>query len=224
MADNVRFLCDNGIGGVGYSGCNGFPFAYSSASPGTLNPEIVSFLDCVKWWWRVKNWHLSTDCAIVDTLGNAYALPSEDLNPVPGSPTKELNLIDPAAIHNWLNTTSSPNYNFNFALMGGRIILSGTDLYPDVQMAGQVNTNAAGATGAMLIRFDNPGGGAPSFDATIDGITFPCYYDVTSDPPMSFIASQLDLTPAEYWPYAALNGGGAIYDTSSGDQLLPPTS
>lgn len=220
MGDRVRFLTNTFTSPPSASsGGSGFPFPING---GTVGGKIaVSFADCMKWWWRVKNWSLSTDLEIVDHASNVFTMPNGALTVGGPNATRELALINP--VPHIFDAQDGVKTNFELSLMGSagtQIIRDSGSYYPDIVGGGFVGNDPG--QGILTFLFDFSGSPpAPTITGTIDGHNMDITYDTTSFPPASFTFSYFDLTPVEYWPYASASGS-AIYNTSTGAQIQSP--
>jgi hypothetical protein len=222
MGVNVRYLCDNGSTGHGYSGANGFPFAYSDSgtSPddaGGFNyPIEVDFETLIKWWWRVKTWRLETDFSA--TKGSdSYAIPNGIIMGAPG--TDELGRIDKGNYPQ--GGAGSDYYNIRLGILLPTtitaIIKDGSTLYPSIDIDFGLSYIQPKLGDPSKMFFGQTSSGFETLLGTIDGIDLPMIVDGTAVD--SFNATQFDLIPDTYWPYAQRLDGAAIYDTSTGDVL-----
>jgi len=218
MADRVLFATtQDTITPANCSGFNCFPFPFTIAAPDYNHPIAVSLDDCVKWFWRVKNWAITTDAAIVDTDGNPWSFSSGVMVPGASNPTTESGHLDPLLSLGF--SRSGTNYDFTFGI--GGIVQDSGFLYPGIfnGIPGTVGSDAA--KGILEFSPVLGGLGLPTITGTMDGYSIPIYYDATSFPPTSFTFTSFDLSPAEYWPYAN-SGGLPIWDTITGAQLRDP--
>lgn len=231
MADAVHYLCDNPAVPSDASGCDGFPFQLNAGS-GPNYPLGISIQDLAKWWYRVKNWSVTstwtaTTGGVTSTFG--YAIGPSGRNAI-----RELDLIGP---------TTLPQHNFGFASSGnGQVNLSLFDTFPSVAPsyayanAGiynpflscnetSIQPNVFSPDNSISFSFNPDDFGlvppTGSFTAVVDGNNVTCYYLVSTVPPDSFSVGTLIFTPIEYWPYAAADGS-PIYNTVTGAQLQDP--
>jgi len=219
MSDRVRFLANNGSGGMNYSGANGFPFATTYSAPSSGNPVAVTYKDCIKWWWRVKNWKITTDAEIEDTDHNTFTFTNGNCTPAGGNATHELALI--ASVSHDFQTGLTGTYGNSFGLMGSspRLQFNASNYYPNISISGFVQSPDS-SKGWMEWTSLNPGGGAPHIVGQVDGYSVNLYYTFPSAV-SSFTFSSLVLEPVEYWAYADAQGN-PIYNTGTGVQLRSP--
>jgi len=221
MADRIPFATVNdSVVPARSSGFNGFPFPFASGSSPD-NPIVVNYLDCIKWWWRVKNWTISTDLQEVDNASATWTLDNGTMNPGPRNSTREFNLIAPTEHSFGIGDSTTNGFSMAFmGAIGSQIILNAGQYYPDITGNGFVGPNP---TDGQVQIFLGSVPGFPEISGTIDGYTIPIAYDATTNPPSSYVFTTFVMTPVEYWPYAATNGS-PIYNTSTGAQLQSPLS
>lgn len=230
MSDSVRFLCNNDASVPAGTGCNGFPFQYVPFTPpDDSHPVAVSFLDLIKWFWRVKLWSLSTDFQMTDSGGTTYSMTNGTIPQLAAMPTSELQLLigsNLAATNQGLWDNPQTNDEMQLQLFqdlsGGRVLQSGTDLYPFINVVAIIEQGLSAQSFAQLISDSS----FPfAVTATIDGTPFPLYVSLSAPPDAAtYSVSHFDITPVEYWPYAAMVGGTPIYNTSTGSQIQSPTN
>jgi len=221
MADRVPFATINDSVIISRSsGFNGFPFPFASGSVAS-RPFAANYHDCIKWWWRVKNWTISTDLQEVDNTSATWTLANGTMNPGGSNAARELNLIGGVAHEFGIGDATTNGFTAAFfGSTGSRIILNSGQYYPDITGIGFVGPNTADGRVSIFL---GSVPGLPEISGTIDGYTIPIAYDATTFAPSSFTFSTFVMTPVEYWPYAATNGS-PIYNTSTGAQLQSPLS
>jgi hypothetical protein len=241
MADSVHYLCrvDPAVSPTTESGCTGFPFLFGYGSLGVAYPIAVpleestnTHASIARWFYRVRKWNISTDFSVTDSstpTPNVWTLDNGDLlDPVSGSnPTTELDTILYAgALH------SQRIYNFQFTENGGPllevgeidivtpnlipsiapVIVSGSDHYPSLVMSIILD---------KITITTIPTGATTSISGSIDGLPLTIYLEDTSGGSDTYTFGSFDLTPSEFWPYAAADGS-PIYDTTTGAVLQDP--
>jgi len=244
MGDNVRFLTTNDTATpANSSGANGFPIPFVTGTPGagTPWPLKVPFDEAIKLYWRVKNWQLSTDLVVTLDAEGAFGGPYT-YSAVSGTctiggvnpPARELDLT---GYEGYVQVNFGTGGTGNFLLLG----YSGTqvptwiqdnpssnvsDLWPNFEITGTFGGINGSFTASVQFdtRSDILSTVSGSFTATIDGNDVTVYYDASQNGGGISVVTvdHMDFTPQEFWPYAALDAGGAIYDTSTGAQIQSP--
>lgn len=241
MADTVRFMTWNDtVTPANSSGANGFPTPFIAGGGSFPYATAMTFDEAIKLFWRVKEWSLSTDGAVTAS-GITTTLPNGVLT---GGAVQDGGFVMTSEIQHVNQALSGPGVqctkdatsangdshaSFGFFIDGVTnapvVHTTGGNFYPPFFVGGVTRT-ASGEPIAADLAVTNDPGGTPkgSITATIDGIPFTLYYDYVLDPGASFTLTHFDLTPASYWPYAALADGTPIYNTSTGAQLQAPTN
>lgn len=249
MADAVHDLTnnDNDAPGGAWSGVNGFPWPFGTASTGTGtdNPVKISFTDAVKWFRRVKNWKVTTSGCSLTLAGTTVSLQSGNMTAGSGFPTRELDLLKTGPITGgdqltWgkFDTDGSGNTSSCDIAYAGLVSFPpwvmddisnpASDLWPGF-ITGAVANLSFSPSGTAEVRFAyNPAnlsaatGGTMTI--TIDGYSVTLYYSVilgSSAGSATFNPGAIAFDPVEYWPYAAADTS-PIYNTSTGAQLQDP--
>jgi hypothetical protein len=218
MSDRVSFATtEDTITPANSSGFNGFPIPYITGSQGAFNPYNFSFDNCIKMWWRIKNWTLTTDASVTKD-GVTGSVVNGDLVPF-GQPASEMGLIY-AANNPFLNSSDGV---WALALIGNIHYDTGT-LYPS--MSTDMHCDASGTGARLAVRFFSPdptlGAATGSITGTILGQTKTIYY-WTSGAPDSFTFSTFVLEPVDWWPYKNTLGN-PVWNTSTGAQINDPLS
>lgn len=242
MADAVHYLCatDSSMPPVTATGCTGWPFLLSYTSPTDDYPIIVpeeestnTSASIARWFYRVKKWKISTDFTVTDSATptpNVYSLTSGTLpNGFVNNPTRELDTIMAMSTGN----NQFREYGFPYTVNGtsfaqtgqidivsslnagpsvAPIIVSGSDFYPYLFLDVTLDS--------INLSFNDPAA-TDSVSGSIDGIPITIQIFDASGGLDTYSITQFDITPEEYWPYAAADGS-PIYDTSSGAVLQNP--
>lgn len=224
-ADCVRFMTTNNtVTPADSSGADAFPFPSPAGTDADHPLAVTVKQDAIGWWWRIKNWSIAstwsaTFGATVATFTNGAMDNSTNAIAVanlwPTSPLANHYFAFPA------NANSSGAMNL-FTVPGATPCFLNAGVYSPAMAL----TSPSGPTitrlfdGPNYVQFDfNPANltnVTGSFTATVDGYDVTCYYDATTSPPTSFSVGTLDFVPVEYWAYAQLIDGLAVYSTVTG--------
>lgn len=195
------------------SGFNGFTGPKSPTGTIGLHPFSVAALpltEAIRWFWRVQTWSLATDFEANGTLLDngvmAYAS------------TREMDLLTVSRLDYAIGSGDATASLLMFQA-GTLYLQNATDYHPWITITGSVSN---GFDSAFSFTTDDSGGFDGSLTATIAGFAIPLYYTILTTPgPIT--ATVFALTPASYWPYAALDGS-PIYDSITGATLQNPTN
>lgn len=219
MSDCVRDLSANAYEG-------GFVFRITNAALNDNHPFTTSQQKLIEYCRRVKLWSLSTDFTMTDSLGATFAMTNGTIPQIFGMPTREREMLvgsNLESVAQWSWATSYTNDIASFQLFqdgaGGRLFRNAGNLYPYLNVVATIFNNTL-AESVALVSLSS--GGAFALNGTIDTIEFPLYVTIDGTPQPTYTVSNFDLTPVEWWPYAALSDGSPIYDTSTGAQLQDP--
>lgn len=190
---------------ISASGFSGFPNPYGT---GDITYRIqVPLQQIGSWWWRIKNWSLSSTCSFVDEDFTPFSFTSGPLTPNVSNAADELELKDPGRNHEF-----EPIVTF---LPGLTILDVGSGLfYPDISINLLMGDPSGGHSIVEIWDYDIflPADG--TFTAMIDGLAKTLYYRVSPSGGGlygTFTPGDFILTPLEYWTY------DGIYDASTGD-------
>jgi hypothetical protein len=202
------------------SGFNGFPFPYTPGGSGDDFPIAVPLADCIEIYWRIKNWNISTDIIVTDsspTPPDTYPMQSGDMTPSASNATRELDLIF-SIDHQFQEPTGA--WSIPFGVIPP-INESGETFYPAIVLSASLGGPFAVVSfNPSVVGF--PFVAAGSFTGSVKGLPITVYMFLNSSiSGLSITGSFLDITPIEWWPYAAKDGS-PIYDTSTGAQLQDP--
>lgn len=225
MSDTVRFMTVNDTATPAKSsGANGFPFPANAGSDAD-HPLAISIPDdAFKFWWRVKNWSLSSSWSCTD--GTTTATFTNGIM-TPSGATTELDLIDPNSPHNFgfpFSTTSAGLLSIYTpaGVAAPQCFLNAGVYNPYLSLSGNGITTQLNA-GTTFVRFafnqadlTNLTG---SFVATLDSYDVTCYYDATTSPPSNFTPGNMDFTPTAFWPYAQYVNNLPVYNATTGDVI-----
>lgn len=220
MSDRVACICGK------TEQWDHFPFAvpYDDGFDVTQG-GFVSDLDTVmKWYWRVKVWHIE---ASVDTLSIAgdFDITDSDLNPFAD---REAGLVAPAGEVFWYINDFGDGGDTQMTVYyetADFLKTPGGFFFPFLVHAWGPDLTVQNRLADL-----EEGGHAPDADiddgASLDGALNSVYYFQGVGPALT---AEIAITPAEYWPYAtsptAENPDGLpVYDTSTGAQLRDPFS
>lgn len=214
MADAVHFLTyDDEATPANASRCNGFPAPFSIGTPAAIYPISVAFTKIIKWFWRVKNWRLTTDLSVDGDVISGGAVTCSIIF----GAARELDLVQPQSL---VFQAASGVFLFNFEFFGEAgptpgITFSAPNYKPSIQFTGDADTRVTFAT--------NPTGlGTP--DGTIvmliDGEACNLYYFILFGGTV-VTCTNFSLDPVLFWPYAAADTT-PIYNTTTGAQLQDP--
>lgn len=222
MSDTVRFMTRNDTGTpANSSGANAFayPFVTGSTGTGTANPLQMTLANAVKYWWRVRNYSVSSITPwTLTSAGTTYTFAGGNLTIITG-PTTELDFVNQGD-QQWGETTSTESAGLRFILNPSVLPPNGyipvaspsTDVFPCLLISGSISN----PTGTSFVNFGNFQTSG-SFNVSLDGLTFTTGYDSTGVlPGDTFTVGDLVFTPIDYWPYAQLSNGLPVYDTSTG--------
>lgn len=234
MADNVHYFGrTDTVPGVCVGNGFGVQFDDGATDPPGY-PIVVPFDDCIKWFWRIKIWKITTDATASSTSTMAsITLPSDNLDDA-FMRTEELELVQPDVYINQSESFDPSPGNTAFveiALFAGNPVFS--LLSPNVALVSGDYKPALVIDGTMTIddatvefssrsdRFSPPSG---DFMATVDGQDVTIYY-LLATAAAAFVCTQMDFEAADdgtgYWPYQGTNGM-PIYSTVTGVALQSP--
>jgi hypothetical protein len=180
-------------------------------------PLQLTLGETVRWYWGVKRWELTTDFKVVwsdSAAGDTYLQTVELTGGDAGGRTGL--------------TEDDLFFEANDQGAGYRSPAIG-EYYPAIYIFGLIRNNGT----PDQLKFssdptDNGGSPTSSMTATIDGknITLYLWIDLSLEPfgnpgVMSVTATQFDLDPVEFWPYAAKDAS-PLYNTTTGAQLQSP--
>lgn len=202
---------------VWYCGVAPFRIGLGSPSGATSFSCAMPYEKIKECWWRVKLWQVITDVEST-TSGVTTTLPSgtipDDNFPLFQSELDLARQINKQKDYKQILGTSSIRFSIGGGAGGGPGILnaSGT-YYPYFNLSGDAG---------ISITTDSTGSPTDSFTGTFNGSNVPIYiFDPGVD---SYTATQLDITPVEWWPYASRADGSPIWNTTTGAQLQDPTN
>jgi hypothetical protein len=239
VADTVRFFTVNDTATpANSSGGKGFTTPYvTGQTPGSDTdwPMTTTFQECIKMWWRVKNWTFSSTWAISNGV-NTGNLPSGTMT-ASTPPNTELDLADPTITERNFSLigTAPASANQVYFNLNNSFINDGTNVYPKLSVG--FKPYSTGPFTVLQIGNDGNPAGAPvsfsfqssdfspatgSFMATVDGIFVEMFYDAFGTPGVDYTIGNMIFTPVEYWPYAADDDGSPVYNTTTGAQLQSP--
>lgn len=223
MADCVRFATTEDTGTpANNSGFNGFPYPFDTTTsvPEFRFPVVRIFDDCVKFWWRIKNWTVTTDASA--TVGaSTTTVPNGTMTPDASNATRENDLMIAGTVHNFANTVGASEF-ISFAC-ANKIVQHAGNLYPNLAIAATASPDGVNGIALRLFSPDPVLGAATgSITGTVYGVNLPVYYWIQGTPD-SFVFTSFDLEPVEWWPYQTTTGL-QIWDTTTGAQLHDPAS
>lgn len=184
------------------SGCNGFTFPFTISSPGSL--AAVDRQKAGGWWWRDKNWGLSSSWSIQDSDGNLYSLTNGPMTLISGQ-TNELDLasLGPQFVATGTGAVLTFSPITTSSGGGGSIIYDSGLLYPAPQFFGGFTIPSGPDAGkGTTISFDNPGSPTGTFTLDIDGISYTVFYNNTSPAPPTVTPGSMTLTPIDFWAWS----------------------
>ncbi len=210
MADSVHFL-GRDVPGAPDQGCcgNGFgiPFIARASDPPRF-PIVVDFDECIKWYWRIKNFSLATDFDYDGT-----PLVSGTLTPASGH-TRELDLTTALSGNEFALGGGTNNVSLRLFqnVLSPCVAFDDPDYYPSIRVDGSIGAVSFDSRSDQF----TPDG---TVTGSIVGISLPIYY--TNPGPGTFTGTQLDFSPVAYWPYKGADGN-PIYSATTGAQLQDP--
>lgn len=232
MADRVRFLTWNDtVTPAKSSGGNGFPAPFNATAAVDVYNTQVTLADCLKWYWRVKEWKVTADLLVTGPGGTAFIVSGQTATVVLG-PATELDMIQQG--NHWLhNAMASGGTNPAGATHAALLLFGNGAVSPEPAIKFDapnhfpwLEVNAiVGTIIDGYVQFDSiqanvspPDG---SITAIVDGYAVTLYYQSHLDPGTTLTGSSLVFTPVSYWPYAAADGT-PIYDSATGAELQDP--
>jgi hypothetical protein len=224
MADRLRVL------GQG----NGLPILPDPNTGGEDYPLTLTKAQIIEWYWRVRFWTLTTDFKA--TVRATSLTLDNSLNYTQG-PTRERDLILLPSDKTFEATGTAAGPGAASGVSGVSFFNIAPAMYRQPNSADYLpyfliqGTIAALESGdlSQLVFGSRPAdvpGYAGTITANVYGKTLPLYYredivDSGTGGTWSFVHTTFDLTPLEWWPYAA-EDASPIYDTTDGSQLQSP--
>ena len=160
------------------------------AGPGTLYPVGVSLETAMRWFWRVKTWHINAAVGatqIQDTFAGGGSKNFESVT----APESEKHLVCASRTFAENSSATFDQYDvviFNSvppaAFQFGNLIYPYLDLYGSVQGAQITSYN-----------FESPEDYKSGGSITIDGISVPSLLS------NNLGSGSIEITAQEYWPY-----------------------
>lgn len=190
-------------------------------APFSAHPAAVNLQIATKWFWRVKSWRfVGTATANGETithdqivLGNAvYEEGAYTVQP----PQSEKEIVCASGTRSVYNDFESDA--FGFYLFDEIITLDRAIYYQGQFYPGIIAFITVGGVGFSTVT--NTEGAVAAGTMSIDGISMSLTLGETSPTPPGFSAS-ITVTAEDYWPYDPGDGGGPIYDSTTGAQLRP---
>jgi hypothetical protein len=193
------------------------PFCITpSAIAPNIDPEEVYYIAGVspatllRWYWRVKAWSVSASVTSSSpftpgTVTYDQTFTSNNVkHGVSGfsAPADEKSLV--CRRRTYFSETVGDVGVFSFELFDAAKSYDGL-YYPYLNIAFD------GGNGAAILTLS--GGGSAGGTITIDGTNVPSFINPSTT------AGSVIITPAEYWPYDPGDGGGPIYNSTTGAQL-----
>jgi hypothetical protein len=192
-----------------------FPWCYDPEAVDT--PNYINFKGtqitelAVPMWWRVKKWSMDVTVNYGGSppniaTGNFIMDVSESLS---GSPQTEADLLCLGSSHTWtfeLNITNSPFFQTTLDVDIGPILLwyFESDGATSNLVINPIDTSGQSVSGELKILFLNK-----QFTTDI--------YSADN----ALVSVDSTITAIEYWPYDPQDGGGPIYNSSTGAQIRP---
>jgi hypothetical protein len=222
MADRVFFATTEDTGTpANNSGFNGFPYPFNRtiSVPEFRYPVVRTLSDCVKLWWRIRNWGVVTD-ASATVGGTTTGVPNGAMTADPSSATRENDLQFTSAVHNFDNTVGASEF-IRLAVANSIVQAGGGNLYPNLSVAATASPDGVNGIALRLFSPDPTLGAATgSIVGTVLGVPTPVYYWILGAPD-SWVFTSFSLEPVLWWPYAN-SVGLPVWDTATGAQLRDP--
>ena len=202
---------------------NLFPFCVEPTDNQNFTREMAVSRDlALSFWWRVKNWQVDS--------AELTVIPEDDPPYSYSMPTGEMTMVTPPAIPDGINPPleSEKNLVCNF---NRQFDVGGADPFNDVRISMRIRPGAAQSN--ELIKMDVDvlanryteglfyADGSPSVTNQIGTgsieteagiVTFPISGSYNG-------SGSFQISAVEYWPYDPGDGGGPIYDSTTGAQL-----
>lgn len=204
-----------------------FPFCIANEFPEdsfarTLFPIGVELERVLKWFWRVKKWKAvytidgvysnevifwnnSVSTFVVNPASIDYY---ETLNP---ETEKDLVCKNGTNYAEYFGVGPYPASGFFFVLFHFRSVVRQGDLYYPLFICQALTTGAYLISSAKTIPEATP------MSIVFDGITVPAFISRAGS--ATAVSGSLSISIHEYWPYDPNDGGGPIYDSTTGAQL-----
>lgn len=225
MSDRVRFGSWNDlITPSQSSGFNGFtyPSVFSqSTGAGTGYPVGVSLDKAIKWLWRVKEWTVAWSGSVTYSPDTG-TFTTTQLTRSPVTATTELALAVQGGLtqsHSDAIAHQSATLLFSDAAINDDLAGLWFPFFNDI--SGFID---ADDPSEALLRFSflTDGSHVDSAVGSFDGEPITIYYFTSGTPgPDAYTVGTVTITPASFWPYAALDAS-PIYNTTTGAQLQSP--
>lgn len=208
------------------TGWSGFPFPTPAGSDADHPVDLSVPDDCARWWWRIKNWKVTSTWTA--TFGSTVASFPNGTMDNSTNAGRELDLEQPSLLANHYFVKS--NANSGVALSLFTILGAPAPCFKNggVRSPAMALTSPSGPTltrlfdGGFFVQFDfNPANllaVTGSFTGVVDGQNVTIYYDATTSAPTSFSVGSMVFEADGYWPYAAADLS-PIWDTVTGVQL-----
>ena len=202
---------------------NLFPFCVEPTDNPNFTREMAVSRDlALSFWWRVKNWQVD--------LAELTVIPEDDPPYSYSMPTGEMTMVTPPAIPDGINPPLESEKNL-VCKLNRQFDVGGADPFNDVGIRMRIRPGAAQSDELIKMEVDvfanlytqvlfyangssivpnEIGTGSIETEAGI--VTFPIGSDFNG-------SALLEISAEEYWPYDPNDGGGPIYDSTTGAQL-----
>lgn len=193
---------------------------FGNFSPYPIGLDLKTLL---RWYWVVKRWKFSATLTGTNFRNEPVNTSFEDTffngNNYYADLTTEKQLVCQRIVEYTASSTedsaSFQMFNDGVQKVDEMTVFPLAEKKPSLYYPGLSfgYSNAAGEIGTYLTE---SGGNIAGGTITVDGIVLPSYFQSNFNPPT---AGSIAITPTEYWPYDPGDGGGPIYDSTTGAQL-----